>query len=486
MTTRQPRVLKAPSQTGPQLSGSQPHAQGSRISPQVSSRARPSNDIASTPIAKNASPSQSIQNQASVPRPLPPRMAQLKHQPVHPLPERPVSAGITAPRPRRPPPSKSRPVEGWTAIDALPNSQQTPLFGSFVDPLSINTTPKLGSARMNPIGSPPSPSLFGPAGPYERVTKQRGKVAIGLDGGSSPHGAISQATESSQGATLLASGNDAERWFVVADSTTTTERLNSLQLESHPQQPLEFGRFSSAATSSATPSTPASLSQSLAESRNSTGQDQSSSGKWSTQPSNADPRNFRGKPLGLQSYRSNQPGYVGVNDQQSGGRRNMSHRTNGRNGPNYRLNGGGSNGGSGGGRTMSNPSGFRQNQHQPSNAYISNSVHSGPYANPRSASYPYDGYNPQQPVGYGTPPLVPTAPNQFHQTNSMYHNPQMAPNPYMTPYGTYPYSPYTPPLTKDASPQTPATLPIPMPASPTPFGLDPLKYWLLGQVSGFH
>ncbi|KAF8308210.1 hypothetical protein DL93DRAFT_1948320 [Clavulina sp. PMI_390] len=186
---------------------------------------------------------------------------------THPLPERPTQATTMHPAAqhqhqyhRRPAPAKSLPVTGWISPKALSSdiNANGPLFGSFPQRLPVNSTPKLhlgtlpnGTAGATlgelPMGSPPSPSMFGPNGPFERMTKQRGKVAIPQAENPSTSSFASSSAQNAFDSTkdvpstipAAALGQDAEGWF------TIDGKRSSLMLDTwKPTQPaVEFGTF---------------------------------------------------------------------------------------------------------------------------------------------------------------------------------------------------------------------------------------------------
>lgn len=490
-TPRHQRSSKSTSQTRSQTSPSQSLAQSVRSSPHLNGRPNPLPDVSSLPAAPQPFVPHSAPSHGAHSHHLPPRAAHAKPHQIHPLPERPVLVDTVSPRPRRPAPAKSLPVAGWTAIDGLPSPRSTPLFGSFPDRLPINATPKLATARASPVGSPPSPSMFGPGGPFERVTKQRGKLAIGVEGNAPvedstapqlAEGAAATVTDD-QSDTQSTLGRDPDGWFVVSDSA----RPNSLHLDSQPQQRLEFGHFG------VTVGPSSSVPPSRAESRSSAGhgqsysytstrrynqhQHQNSDGSYRSNTKDNRRGSFSGDVNGNSSYRS-------ASQSQYGGPTNPNRRNGtgrgGRGGPNNRSTG--ASGYNGGGRSMStsNPSGYRNNQHQnPYNPY--SPTHRNASSNYRSPQSAFDPSDPQQAM-YG-PPLG--AVNPYYSPSGLYS--PMIPSPYMNPYAPYPYAaaqnPYVSPTPGAVPGQTPGVPPIPMPATQTAYGLDPLRYWLLGQVS---
>jgi hypothetical protein len=300
----------------------------------------------------------------------------------------------------------------------------------------VNSTPQLGTIPIEPnalpIGSPPSSSLFGPEGPLERVTKQRGKVAIGVNNNSTD--LVDVLATNNQRPDSQSLGQDQDGWFVV----DVAGRRNSLLLDSRPR--LEFGRFDSP-----NPPLPPNTrndhhrSGSMAQTRRVLIGDTPKSARETRRGSTPD--NF-GTAL---SHRNTSHAHVSSGTRRGGGGRGARahHRT----GP-----------GHGSARSISGP-----NYRPPPHALAIRGYGPAPF----DPSDPY-GY---QMMGLEYPPY--------------YLPPEPLPMPpYMGPYAGYPppaVAPgYGPP--NGAAPIVPAGPPIPMPSTPTANQLDPLRFWLLGQV----
>jgi len=325
------------------------------------------------------------------------------------------------------------------SVHDLPTPSSMPIFGSFPDCLPVNSTPQLSTIPIEsadpPVNSKPSPSLFGPDGPLERVTKQRGRVAIGVNSDTTDLVDVLAKNGPYPGSQSL--GQDQDGWFVVDPAG----RRNSLLLDPRPR--LEFGRFDS-------PTLP-----SIPNTRN----DHHRNGTMASNrraPIGDAPKNARearrasvSENLGsAYSYRHTSHTYAGSGRRGSGGRGARGHN---RSGSGY-----------GSARLIGGP-----NYRPPPHAQAILGRGPAPY----DASDPY-GY---QVMGQEYPP--------YHIPPGPYPIP-----PYVGPYNGYP-APVVPPgygsPPNGVAPVVPAAPPIPMPSTPTAYQLDPLRFWLLGQVRMF-
>lgn len=314
----------------------------------------------------------------------------------------------------------------------------------------MNSTPKLGTLANDldsiPMESPPSPSLFGPNGPFERVTRQRGKVAIGVDDHGSSDTTIQASVlgdERSDDQSTL--GQDSDGWFVVDFDGKRSSQI----LDSQPR--VEFGQFNSP--------TPPLSSQPKGENRN---------GNTFSHRRGDGPRGSRDTRRGSVSeslngngpYRHTSQTYMGGNgggnSRRGGASRGAGQRGHSRSGSGY----GGNNN-----RSFSGPNfqqatpqmqsmrGYAPSPYEANDPYAYSMMgmdYTHYYVNPASAGvYPYSQY-PSPYSGYPMPAFSPAG------------------------YGSQ--------SSATAPPMGGAAPPIPTPVTQLPYQLDALRFWLLGQV----
>lgn len=422
---RHQRPTKAQTQSRSHSSPSHSLAQSLRSSPHLNSRPRLPLDDTHPHLTGSSSRSGSV-----------PARRTTSHVPLHHVPKKPPTQHPRSARHRRPSPSKSLPVGGWVPVQDLATPSYRPLFGSFPDCLPVNSTPRLGTIPIKPddlpFNSPPSPSLFSPEGPLERVTKQRGKVAIGVDSSSPDLVDVLATSEPPPHNQSL--GQDQDGWFVV----DLAGRRNSLLLDSRPR--LEFGHFGSPAPPSAA---------------NIQDDHHQNSSMVPTRrvPIGDAPKNARDVRRGSVSenfgsalpYRHTSHNFAGTGTRRGGAGRARGH-------------------------------------HRSASGYASARSISGP--NYRSPPHV------QTTFGHGHVPFDVPDTYGYQMMGQEYP-------PYYVPAGSYPIPPYAGPYNgypvgmvapgygsppNGVPPVVPAGPPIPMPSTPTAYQLDPLRFWLLGQV----
>lgn len=300
----------------------------------------------------------------------------------------------------------------------------------------MNSTPQLGTLPLEldalPVDSPPSPSLFGPGGPLERVTKQRGKVAIGVTGNST--NLVDVLATNGQRTDSQSLGQDQDGWFVV----DLAGKRNSLLLDSRPR--LEFGRFNSPTPLAPNTRNDHHRSSSMAQIRRVPVSDAPKTAREVRRGST--PENF-GSPL------SHRQTYVSSGTRRGGGGR--AARAHHRSGPGH------------GGASSTSGLNYRPPPHA------------------------------QAMRGYGPPSYDPSDPYGYQMMRQEYSSYYMPPGPYPIPPYMGPYAGYPAPVAapgygsppNGAAPTVPEGPPIQMPSTPTAYQLDPLRFWLLGQVRRF-
>lgn len=418
--TRQRSHPKAHSQTQSQSSASHSVAHSVRSSPRLNSRSRPlpEEHTSNGPILSSL-----------------PTFANTFVPPAH---TRHVNDTIRAaetdsyapsiPHHRRPAPSRSEPVGGWTFGSQAPSPRFKPLFGSFNGRLSVNSSPKIETAGLELESNTPQSPPFGTV--VERVTRQRGKFGIGID----------QPNNRSEGQSTL--GQDQDGWFVVDMEATRAAQLSG------DQPKLEFGHFGQSTSQ-------------RHDSRN--------------------PRGHRGEQIGIhKSPRDGRRSSFGENIGNGvGGGSSYRHG-----GPGFPSNpsGGSRRGGRGGSRGgySGNRSGYHRSSisgsYRPPLPPLQHPSYSSPFEviDPYAAPFGTDPYHPYY--------LSPTSPSYSTPMSSF------GP-PYAGPYGGYPLPARTPGgMYGTAVPPTGPTAvppPIPMPVTIPTFPLDALRFYLLGQVSAF-